>query len=121
MENLYEKIGEKNLLLLVDYFYELVFQDQQIKELFGHTEKEIIKSKQFKFLTQFLGGPALYSEEYGHPRLRARHLPHPIKEEDAFAWLKCMYEAIQKLQLEEDLKTELFERFPRTAYFMVNE
>lgn len=121
MENLYDKIGETNLKLLVDYFYELVFDNPQIKNHFAKTEKEIIKSKQYKFLTQFLGGPPLYSEEYGHPRLRARHLPHSIREEDAFAWLKCMYDAIQKLPLNEDLKNELFERFPRTAYFMVNE
>ncbi len=117
---LYEKIGASNLQLLVDSFYNLVFQDEILKPLFK-TDKDLIKKKQFMFLTQFLGGPDLYSQEYGHPRLRARHMPHPISEEHAVAWLKCMDQAVQDLPIDSALKTELFDRFPRTAFFMVNK
>ena len=121
MENtLYDKIGPEVLQQLVDTFYDLVFKDPIISPLFV-TDKNIIKEKQFKFLTQFLGGPGLYTEQYGHPRMRARHMPHPIAEEHAVAWLKCMYEAIQTLPLDETLKAELFDRFPNTAFFMVNK
>ena len=120
IESLYDKIGEKNLHQLVDKFYDLVFNDPLIKDLFK-TDKELIKDKQFKFLTQFLGGPELYSQVYGHPRMRARHMPHPITEDHAVAWLKCMHEAIQTLEFSEALKQDLFERFPRTAFFMVNQ
>jgi hemoglobin len=84
------------------------------------TDKEVIKEKQRLFLTQFLGGPPLYSEQYGHPQLRARHLPHPITEEDAVAWLSCMSEAITSLAIDESIKDELFKRFIPTAMFMVN-
>src|SRR5688572_9076733 len=73
-EALYYRLGEENLKLLVDRFYDLVFTNPQISHLFK-TDKEVIKKKQELFLTQFLGGPALYSDQYGHPRLRARHLP----------------------------------------------
>lgn len=119
-QTLYERIGAENLQLLVDHFYNLVFEDPTLKPLFN-TDKELIKKKQFMFLTQFLGGPDLYSQEYGHPRLRARHLPHPITEDHAVAWLKCMHAAIQHLPIEEAVKTELFDRFPKTAFFMVNK
>ena len=118
-ETLYEKLGEQNLALLVDRFYDRVFADERISHLFK-TDKESIKEKQRLFLTQFLGGPDLYSQRYGHPRLRARHLPHPIGEEDAIAWLQCMSLAITSLTIDESLKDELFKRFISTAMFMVN-
>lgn len=119
-QTLYERLGEENLRFLVDQFYNRVFTDPLLKELF-HTDKELIKKKQFMFLTQFLGGPDIYSQEYGHPRLRARHMPHPITEEHAVSWLKCMHDAIQQLPIDVNMKTELFDRFPKTAFFMVNK
>jgi hemoglobin len=116
---LYEKLGGENLAILVDQFYEFVFTDPQISHLFK-TSKEEIKEKQRLFLTQFLGGPALYTERFGHPQLRARHMPHPIGEEDANAWLSCMARALSMLAIDETLKDELFQRFVPTAFFMVN-
>ena len=117
---LFEQLGEENLQKLVDRFYDLVFKHEQIAHLFK-TDKELIKEKQRMFLTQFLGGPPLYSNQYGHPQLRARHLPHPIAQDDAVAWLTCMSEAITSLDIEEALKDELFKRFVPTAMFMVNQ
>src|SRR6478736_5173809 len=116
---LFERLGEENLRLLVDRFYDLVFDNEQISHLFK-TDKSEIKEKQRLFLTQFLGGPALYSERFGHPQLRARHLPHPITEHHAVAWLSCMSAAVTSLPIEEALKEELFKRFIPTAMFMVN-
>ena len=118
-QTIYEEIGAENLKIMVDKFYELVFVDPLLSPLFN-SDKKLIKHKQYLFLTQFLGGPDLYSQEFGHPRLRARHMPHAITEEHAVAWLKCMYAAIQELAIDEALKTRLFERFPSTAFFMVN-
>ena len=118
--SLFEKLGEENLRLLVDRFYDLVFENQQIAKLFK-TDKALIKEKQRLFLTQFFGGPALYSQQYGHPQLRARHLPHPIAEEDAVAWLQCMSEAITSLNVDEALKDEILKRLLPTAMFMVNK
>jgi len=116
---LYYRLGEDNLILLVERFYDLVFEDKQISHLFKNDKNEI-KEKQRVFLTQFLGGPGLYSQQYGHPQMRARHMPHTITETDAIAWLSCMSLAIESLPIEEKLKDELFARFPPTALFMVN-
>ncbi|MCE7039630.1 globin [Dyadobacter sp. CY312] len=122
MENatLYERIGgDEALRLLTDRFYDLVFQHELISRLFKN-DKEEIKEKQRLFLTQFLGGPQLYSDVHGHPMMRARHMPHTITEDDAVAWLQCMSTAVGELPIDKSLKDELFDRFPRTAFFMVN-
>ena len=119
MSTLFERLGAENIQTLVNNFYELVFAHPQISHLFK-TDKEVIKEKQRLFLTQFLGGPDLYSQRYGHPQLRARHLPHPIGNDDAVAWLECMNKAIGTLSIDEKLKDELFKRFIPTAMFMVN-
>lgn len=119
-QTLYERIGgDAALRQLTDKFYDLVFNHELISRLFK-TDKDLIKEKQRLFLTQFLGGPQLYSEVYGHPMMRARHMPHTITEDDAVAWLQCMASAVESLSLPEELKNELFDRFPRTAFFMVN-
>ena len=119
-ETLYSKLGESNLRLLVDRFYDLVFEHPQISRLFK-TDKNVIKEKQRLFLTQFLGGPPLYSSQYGHPQLRARHLPHPITSDDAVAWLSCMSTSIASLPIDQKLKDEMMERLIPTAMFMVNQ
>lgn len=119
MQTIFERLGEANVALLVDRFYDLVFADPQISRLFK-TDKALIKEKQRLFLTQFFGGPQLYSQQYGHPQLRARHLPHPISDDDAVAWLSCMSRALAALPVEEALKDEIFKRLVPTAMFMVN-
>lgn len=117
---LYDELGEENLRTLVDRFYDLVFENEQIAHLFK-TDKNEIKERQRLFLTQFFGRPALYSEKFGHPRLRARHMPHTITQDDAVAWLSCMSVALKSLPVDEALKDELFKRFVPTAMFMVNQ
>jgi len=117
---LYDKLGADLLKRLVDTFYDFVFEDEKLKELFSKSPKEVIKQKQFLFLTQFLGGPQLYSQTYGHPQLRARHLPHQVTESGAIAWLHCMSRAINTLPISETLKDELFAAFPKAAFHMVN-
>jgi hemoglobin len=119
LPTIFERLGEENIQTLVDRFYDLVFQDEQISHLFK-TDKDIIKEKQRLFLTQFFGGPALYSNQYGHPKLRVRHLPHPITQDDAVAWLSCMSRAIKSLSIDEKLKDEILKGFIPTAMFMVN-
>jgi hemoglobin len=116
---LFDRVGAANIQLLVDRFYDLVFEHPQISRLFK-TDKEVIKEKQRLFLTQFFGGPAIYSEQHGHPRMRARHMPHPISEDDAMAWLSCMSAAITTLFIDDSLKDEMFRRLVPTAMFMVN-
>lgn len=119
MENLYSKIGPVRLKELVDRFYDLIFNESEISHLFKNDPSEI-RDKQYKFLTQFLGGPQLYSNEYGHPKMRMRHLPHAIDEDARIEWLRCMRQAIDDMNFEDDLGDVLFSVFPRVAAHMQN-
>lgn len=116
---MYSRLGEENLDILIEKFYDLVINNEKINHLF-RTDINEVKRKQKMFLTQFLGGPMLYTEEFGHPKMRMRHLPHKITSDAAVEWLECMKEAILSLPIEHDFKIELFQRFPRLAAHMVN-
>jgi hemoglobin len=119
METLYSKLGPEMIRLLVDRFYEMVFVSPVIGHLF-QTDKQVVKAKQYMFLTQFLGGPTLYSQQFGHPKMRMRHLPHAITNEAKDEWLRCMNEAIESLPIENELKIALYNVFPQIAQHMVN-
>lgn len=115
----FEAIGEKTLHLLVDNFYELVAQHPDLAPIFPNDFTEINR-KQKQFLTQYLGGPPLYSEEHGHPMMRARHLPFPVTPTRAKAWLSCMAQAMDKVGLEGPIRDEFFFRLDLTAQHMIN-
>ncbi len=119
METLYQRIGPEQLALLVERFYGHVFASPVISHLFK-TDKAGIIEKQRMFLTQFLGGPQLYSERFGHPKMRMRHLPHAIDATAMEEWLRCMKLAVESLDISDDLKTALYNCFPPLAKHMVN-
>lgn len=119
MQTLYEKIGESRLDLILTAFYDRVFNSPIIGPLFKG-EKQEIKTKQFKFLCQFLGGPAYYSQEYGHPKMRMRHLAHPIDQAAKEEWLKLMHLSILEVIDDRDLAEALYNCFPPIAQHMVN-
>ena len=78
------------------------------------------RTKLKKFLSGWLGGPQLYVQEYGHPMLRARHLPFSIGLEERDQWLACMFSAMVELQVPEDLQAHLQKSFFGTADWMRN-
>jgi len=120
MDTLYVRIGNENLQKLIDQFYDLLFSSEKIAPLFKN-DKEEIKEKQYLFLSQFLGGPQLYTDKYGHPKMRARHFSHEITEDAKEEWLKCMKLAIETLTITDDLKMALYNCFPAVAQHMVNQ
>ncbi|EGQ4092476.1 globin [Staphylococcus pseudintermedius] len=115
----YEVIGQERLYQLIDHFYSLVEQDNRINHLFPGDFAETAR-KQKQFLTQFLGGPDLYTQEHGHPMLRMRHLPFPIDDKAKEAWLENMHTAITHVQLPHGAGDYLYERLRLTANHMVN-
>lgn len=115
----YEAIGKDTLHRLVHAFYTRVSQHPQLKPIFPDDLTETAR-KQEQFLTQYLGGPPLYSEEHGHPMLRARHLPFEITPTRAKAWLHCMHEAMDEVKLDGPVREALFSRLALTAQHMIN-
>ena len=124
MQTHYERIGgEETVRKLVDRFYDLMDQQQDfqgIRELHAKSLKAS-REKLFMFLSGWLGGPQLYVEKHGHPRLRQRHQPFAIGEAERDQWMSCMLQAMQDLGLEEGLRKELAVAFQKTADFMRNK
>jgi hemoglobin len=79
------------------------------------------REKLYLFLTGWMGGPQLYVERHGHPRLRARHLPFPIGEDERDQWLRCMDRALEEQAMPEALREFLRERFHGVADHMRNQ
>jgi hemoglobin len=116
----YEAIGgEEMVAKLVEAFYKRVAQHPDLKPIFPNDLTETAR-KQKQFLTQYLGGPPLYTEEHGHPMLRARHLPFEITPTRAKAWLSCMREAMDEVGLSGQVRDEFYQRLVLTAHHMVN-
>ena len=72
------------------------------------------------FLSGWTGGPQLYNERYGHPRLRQRHMPFSIGESERNQWIYCMIQAMHILKMEEELMQKLAEQLYGVADFMRN-
>lgn len=124
MATLYEQLGgEAKVRELVDAFYDVMDSDPRVKKIRELHPKElrVSREKLFMFLSGWLGGEPLYVRKYGHPRLRARHLPFPIGEEERDQWMLCMNEAMKKMNLSSELRQTLEQAFFRTADFMRNK
>ncbi|MCM3632635.1 MULTISPECIES: globin domain-containing protein [Paenibacillus] len=119
-QSTYELIGGADTIRkIVEAFYPKVQKNPEIGPLFPEDITPVME-KQYMFLTQFFGGPMLYTEAYGHPMMRARHMPFPITEKSANAWLSCMKEALAEVELSETLQALVLERLSGPAYHFIN-
>ncbi|KPV45136.1 globin [Alicyclobacillus ferrooxydans] len=119
-KTVYEMIGGADTIGdLVDAFYARVGAHPGLIPLFPE-DLTPVRNRQFKFLTQLFGGPRLYSDLYGAPMLRAKHLPHPITPQRAVEWLECMRGAMDEIGLQGPVRDFMYERLQQTAYHMVN-
>lgn len=120
----FERIGgEAGTRALVDRFYDLMDLDPAAAELraLHSTTLDGSRDKLFWFLCGWLGGPAHYTDRFGHPMLRARHLPFAIGIKERDQWLACMQQAMAELQVEPQLAQRLAESFFGTADWMRNK
>lgn len=111
--------GEAGFRRLVDLFYQKVAADPVLRPMFPD-DLEPGKHWQLLFLTQFFGGPALYAEERGHPRLRQRHFPFPINQQARDHWLSHMLAAIDEAGIPEPARGEMRAYFERASVMMIN-
>lgn len=102
--SLYDAIGGENAVrALVNEFYRLMDTLEEAKTIRAqHTDDlDPIKEKLFYFLSGWLGGPPLYMQKYGHPKLRARHLPFRIGLSERDQWITCMFKAMENVGIAE--------------------
>lgn len=120
----YDRIGgEQKIRELVDRFYDLMDSEAAVSELRQMHAKDlrVSRDKLFMFLCGWLGGPQLYIEKYGHPRLRQRHMPFAVDTAARDQWMRCMVQAMEDVGIEEELRGELKAAFFKTADFMRNQ
>ena len=114
--------GESQVHALVDRFYDLMDLEPGYAALrAAHgTELANAREKLKMFLTGWMGGPQRYTEQFGHPRLRMRHMPFSIGIAERDQWVACMDQAMQETEIDGALRIRLKESFMQTADWMRN-
>ena len=120
----YDKIGgDDGVARLCDRFYALMDSVPQFAELraMHPTDLQSSRDKLYMFLSGWFGGPDLFVEKFGHPRLRARHMPFAIGVKERDQWVACMVLAMEEVGIEESVRARLLQNFFNTADFMRNQ
>ena len=124
MSSPYEQLGgEEGLRKLVNRFYEVMDtlpEARGVREM--HPESlESSAKKLFMFLSGWLGGPNLFQEAFGHPRMRARHMPFKIGKSERDQWMICMVQAFEDLNIQDPLRSDLLNALLNLADHMRNQ
>lgn len=115
--------GVEAIRALVERFYDVMDSDPKAAQLRAIHPADLTSAREklFMFLTGWSGGPQLYIERYGHPRLRARHLPFSIGEQERDQWMYCMVRAMHDTGVAEPVMVKLAEALWGVADFMRNQ
>ncbi len=119
-KTLYDLIGEEGFTRLLHAFYQRVALDPVLRPLYPEADLSGAERRLRLFLVQYFGGPAAYSQERGHPRLRMRHAPFAIGEKERDAWLRNMLAAMDEVGIPEPASGLMKDYFERSAAFMMN-
>ena len=127
-QSLYDLLGgETDALIqireIVEAFYDVMDTDEKAKTIRLMHPEDLTSSREklFMFLTGCTGGPQLYTERYGHPFLRRRHLPFKIGEDERDQWIYCMTKGMLNLKMEETKIKALLNALYPIADFMQNQ
>ncbi|GAC1540738.1 MAG: group II truncated hemoglobin [Ramlibacter sp.] len=114
--------GEAKVRELVDRFYDLMDLEPRyaaLRAVHGSTLAQA-RQKLFWFLCGWLGGPQHYTDHFGHPKLRMRHLPFSIGILERDQWLACIDQAMGEVGIDGQLRTRLRNSLFQTADWMRN-
>ena len=114
--------GEGQIQALVDRFYDLMDLEPGYAALRAAHGSELVnaRDKLKIFLTGWMGGPQHYTEKFGHPRLRMRHMPFSIGIAERDQWVACMDQAMRETGVDETLRARLKDSVMQTADWMRN-
>jgi len=115
-----EQLGEEGVARVVGAFYRRVREDELVGAMYPPDDWQGAEERLRDFLVFRFGGPDRYVRERGHPRLRMRHLPFSIGEQERDRWLAMMGEALDECGVEREAREVLDRFFEQTADFMRN-
>jgi hemoglobin len=120
---LYEAIGgDVTVRALSKRFYELMDSLPEAKNCraIHPPSLEGSQAKFYDYLTGYLGGPPVYVEKYGHPRLRSRHLSAAIGPVERDEWLLCFRRALDEIFENPKLRDIIWPAIERLGHHMQN-
>lgn len=121
---MFEKLGgNAGISKIVEDFYHIMETDPLAQDCHATHHGRDLKNSAEKlkaFLSGWTGGPQLYLEKYGHPRLRMRHAPFSITKTEAAQWLYCMREALGRTQLTIQEQAQILKAFENVTTMLIN-
>ena len=119
----YERLGgEAGVRKLVHRFYELMDELPEAYQVRKLHPDSLAGSEQnlFEYLSGWFGGPTMYTDKKGHPRMRQRHAPYAVTPEAKDEWMLCMKQSLAETVVDEPFRTQLQANFQALADHMVN-
>ena len=113
--------GDERIRELVERFYDRIDASAPTLRAMLPSDDRVSRQKLYEFLSGWMGGPPLYVDKRGHPRLRMRHMPFAIGEDEVLEWLRCMNEALDELGVDGPVRAFLDERLEVSAHWMRNQ
>ncbi len=107
---------------LVNVFYDHMDGGEEFAGIRGLHPEDLTESRKklYEFFSGWLGGPQLYMQNRGHPRLRMRHAPFSIGPAERDQWLACMERALDDRDVSGELRVFLSARFNHVANFIAS-
>lgn len=124
-ETPYDALGEAKIRALAEAFYRRMDADEPALAHLHTLDadgkvSQALRQRFALFLIGWLGGPQVYVEQHGHPRLRMRHAHVPVDRAMRDAWLRAMTSAMDDCGIEGPLRVFLADRFATVADFLRN-
>lgn len=122
--SMFERIGGAVIIdRLVESFYRRMDTLPEAKTIRAMHAADLgqVKSVLKRYLSEWTGGPKLYSPEKGHPRLRQRHMGFPIGNAERDAWLLCMRGALEETVVDDAARQEIDAALTKLADWMRNQ
>ncbi len=115
--------GEAMVRALVARFYELMDILPEAAACRAVHPPSLVRAEEklFEYLTGWLGGPPLYTEKYGHPRLRSRHFVAPIGAAEVEGWLLCFHQAWNEIVPPSPVADSILEKIDGLGWHMANK
>lgn len=118
-QSMYELVGENQIRQLTHYFYKEVSKNSKLRSLYPAAFSQA-ENRLFLFLLQVFGGPQTYSGQRGDPRLKIRHFDWEIDGSMRDHWLNSRFTAMDKLDLDPNVREQMMEYFVKVANHLIN-
>lgn len=117
----YEELGgDRAIRDLVNAFYDIIDEESPVLRAMLPKNTATSRDKLYEFLSGWTGGPPLYEEKRGHPRLRMRHFPFTIGRDEADEWMRCFRKAMDRNGISGPIREFMDSRLDPLAQHMIN-